>query len=342
MLNIQIKKINDTEVEIVGEVPFAELEKYRPKIINYFNQTLKIDGFRPGHIPEKIIVDKVGEEKILIEAAEEVLQDLYPKIIQENKIDAIGQPAVTITKLAKDNPFGFTFKTAIIPEIKLPDYKKIATDTINKADKTPEVEEKELEEVINEIRKQRAIQPEEDKELELPELNDEFVKSLGKFESVDDFKQKIKENLQAEKEQRHREKIRLQIMENIGEKVEVKLPNLLIESELDKMVNELKRSVSQMNLKFEDYLNHLKKTELELRTSWQQDAEKRVKLGLIINSIIDKEKLQIKPEELTKELDHLLSHYPEKPSDKEINQLKSYIENSLLHDKVFRLLEEQK
>ena len=60
------------------------------------------------------------------------LNEHYPKIIEEEKIDAISRPEISITKLARKNPLGFKIKTAVLPEIKLPDYKNIAKDILSK------------------------------------------------------------------------------------------------------------------------------------------------------------------------------------------------------------------
>ena len=61
---------------------------------------------------------------ILGEAAEEALNEVYPSIIESEKLFVMGQPEVAITKLAKGNPLGFKITVAILPEFKLPDYKK--------------------------------------------------------------------------------------------------------------------------------------------------------------------------------------------------------------------------
>jgi FKBP-type peptidyl-prolyl cis-trans isomerase (trigger factor) len=351
MANIKINKINDSEVEIIGEVEAVEFMKHWTPVVKKLNEQVTLDGFRKGNAPEKILLEKIGEEKVLIEMADTVFAKLYPEILTEHKIDAIGQPQVSITKLAKDNPLGFTIKTAIVPVLKLPDYKKIAKEAVAKAEKPSEVTDKEIEDVIFELQKQRAMSLEENKDLKpedkdkliLPEITDDFVKTLGKFENVADFKAKIKENLGSEKEFRAKEKNRLAIMDAIAEKIEVTIPDILVQSELDKMVQELKYETSRMGLKFEDYLIHLKKTEDELKHNWKADAEKRVKLGLVVNAIIDDAKLEATKEELEHEVSHMLSHMgDQQPSDKDLPRVHSYAENTILHKKVFELLENNK
>ena len=350
MSNIKINKINDSEVEIIGEVEAGEFMKYWQPTIKKLGEQITLAGFRKGNAPEKLLLEKLGEEKVLIEMADTVFAKLYPEILTEHKIDAIGQPQVSITKLAKNNPLGFTIKTAIVPALKLPDYKKIAKETVAKAEKPAEVTDKEIEDVISELQKQRAMSLEENKDLKpedkdklvLPEITDDFVKTLGKFENVADFKVKIKENLGAEKEFRAKEKTRLAIMDAIAEKIEVTIPDILVQSELDKMVQELKYETSRMGLKFDDYLIHIKKTEDELKHNWKTDAEKRVKLGLVVNAIIDDAKLTVSKQELGDEVSHMIGHMDGKiPAEKDMPRLHAYAENTILHKKVFELLEQK-
>jgi trigger factor len=128
---LEIKLLPGSEVEITGEIPAEDFERERQHAIIHISEGIKIDGFRPGKAPEKVILDKIGERNILDKMAVLVLQKEYPKIINEKKIKAIGQPHITITKLAANNPLGFKIKTYVMPEVELPDYKKIARDTKN-------------------------------------------------------------------------------------------------------------------------------------------------------------------------------------------------------------------
>ncbi len=351
MSNTTINKLNDSELEITGEVEAAEFMNHWSPVLKKLGENVTIDGFRKGAAPEKVLVEKIGEERILVEMAETVFAEVYPKLLSEHKIDAIGQPEVKITKLAKDNPLGFTITTAIMPEVKLPNYKTIAKEIVTGAEKPTEVTDKEVEEVVEELRKHRAMSLEENKDLSpeerdkliLPDLTDDFVKTLGKFESVEDFKSKIKENLTAEKDFRAKEKTRLTIMDAIADKVEVTIPKVLVDGELNKMLHELKNETARMGLKFDDYLIHLKKTEDEMKHGWKADAEKRVKLGLIVNAIIDDAKLEATKEELDHEVSHLMSHFGDQtPSETDMMRLHSYAQNTILHNKVFNLLENNK
>lgn len=346
-MKIDIKQLPESEVEITGELTVEEFEGQREEVLKEFMAEADIPGFRKGHAPANLVEQKVGEEKILFEMAEHALGHLYPTILKENKIDAVGRPAITITKIAKNNPLGFTIKTAVMPEIKLADYKKIAKKEGGKEPELIVVEEKEIDEVIEEARKAKAKSSSKasadegsQAETELPEVNDEFAKSLGKgeFQSLSDLREKIKQNIEYNKKYRAKEKKRLLIVDEIIKATDISLPNILIEGELNKMAFEMKDQIESMGLKYEDYLKHIKKTEEELRKEWREEAVKRGKFSLIMNRIATEEKISADPAELEKEVKHILEHY----KDADPARVRAYAENVLINEKVFEFLENQK
>src|SRR3989338_9907444 len=129
-MKVSVKKLPKSEVEIEGELDAETLESYFGKALKRLGDSLDLDGFRNGKIPENVLISKIPEIRILEEMAEMALSEHYPKIVEEEKIDAISRPEIAITKLARKNPFGFKIKTAVLPEIKLPDYKKVAKKAI--------------------------------------------------------------------------------------------------------------------------------------------------------------------------------------------------------------------
>ena len=158
-MKISVKKLPKSEIEIEGEIDAEKFESYFSVALKKIGETLKLDGFRKGKIPESVLLSKIPEISILEEMAEMALAENYPKIIADEKIDAISRPEISITKLARKNPLGFKIKTAVLPEIKLPDYKKIAKEVISKitdAEKNIEVTDKDLDDTIMDIRKSRA------------------------------------------------------------------------------------------------------------------------------------------------------------------------------------------
>jgi trigger factor len=362
-MQIKIKKLPKSEVEIEGELEADVFETYFKKALKILGEKVELDGFRKGKVPENVLLSKIPEAQILGEMAEMALSEYYPKILEENKIDAISRPEISITKLARKNPLGFKIKTATMPEMTLPDYKKIAKKIISEIkdeEKNIEVTEKEVEDTIMDIRKSRAPKKHMKEEVEehvhkdgekhddkkekeeikqeLPEFNDDFVRALGPFTDTKDFKEKLKENIKLEKENQLKEKTRLKIVEKIIDDLKVEMPEILVKIELDKILYRMESDITQMGLKFEDYLKHLSKTVEDLRKEFRVDAEKKAKLGLILNKIAEVEKISADKEQVAREVAQILEHY--KDADPERATL--HAENVLTNEAVFKFLESQK
>lgn len=353
---INVNKLPKSEVEIEGELEADVFETYFNKALKRIGENLEIDGFRKGKVPDSVLLSKVPEAQILGEMAEMALSEHYPKILEENKIDAISRPEISITKLVRKNPLGFKIKTAVLPEMKLPDYKNIAKKIISELtdeEKNTEVTEKEVEDTIMDIRKSRApkIHMKEEaehvhkegeehvhEEAPLPDFNDEFVKALGPFKDTEDFKTKLKENIKLEKTNQVKEKTRIKIIEKIIDGLKAELPDILIEVELDKILYRMESDITQMGLKFEDYLKHLNKTIEDIRKEFRNDAEKKAKLALILNKIAEDEKITADPEQVANEVAMILEHYKEADPER----AKMHAENVLTNEKVFQFLEGQK
>jgi trigger factor len=161
----------------------------------------------------------------------------------------------------------------IVPEIKLPNYKKIAEKVNGEKAENTEATEKELEETIEEIRKNYALrnhthaegeEHKADEKLDLPEVNEEWVKKLGAFATVEEFKAKVKEGIQKEKEFKAKDKKRMAIIEKVLEDTKVSMPKVMIESELRKMQAQFEDDIARAGLKIDDYLKHIKKTKEDL------------------------------------------------------------------------------
>lgn len=334
--NIKIEEVGPSEIEISGEISVATITPFKEKALATLAKNADIHGFRKGHVPEKIILERMGETAVLLEAAEEALQEIYPQIIEEKKLPVLGRPEVNLTKLAPGNPVGFKIKTALMPEVTLPDYKALAKTVMATEDKIA-ITDDEFTKALEDFRRRHA-QSQGKKPEETPELTDDLVKTFGEFKDVPDFKTKFKEALVHEKESRAREKKRVEVSDKIIEGSTIALPRVLIDSELDKMIGQLKSDLDRMKLPFENYLGQIKKTEADLRKEWEEGATKRAKLQLILNKIAEVEGIKANPMLVENELKHLLEHI--KDADPERTRL--YIESMLKNEEVFKFLESQK
>ena len=337
------------EVEIEGEIEASLLNKARERAIKKVGEKIEVDGFRKGNVPEKVILDKFGESFIMEEAAELLLQEHYPLILQELNLDTIGKPSISITKLALGNPLQFKIKTSVLPEIKLPDYKKIAAKVNAKKDTEPSATEKEVDEILLQIRKNKAHfdwhqankdanhhnHPDLDKEESLPALDDEFAKQAGKFKDLAEMKEKIKENIITDKKLKAVEKKRAEIMDVLVKETQFEVPDILVEAEVSKYMAQMQDEIERAGGKFDDYLGHIKKTEDDLKKEWREPAEKKAKVQLIFNKIAETEKLEPNKEVLENEVKQILEHYPNSSEE----NARIYVGTVLLNSEVLKLLE---
>lgn len=344
----EIKELPHSEVEIVCSINPNELDEARLSAVKRFKENTKIDGFRKGNIPEKILIEKLGEAVILEESADIILKKFYPIIIEESKLDVIGKPSISITKLAIGNPFEFKIKIAILPKFELPDYKKIKDDN-KKIETKQEASEQEVDNVILQMRKNKAHydfhkhnkeveshnHKDFDKEENLPPLDETFAKEVGNFNNVAELKEKVKENIISEKENKEIEKRRAKIMEALVKATKIDLPEILIMSETEKSIAQMKDDISRMSGKWEEYLSHIKKSEDELKKDLRDSSENKAKIQLIFNKIAEKEGLEPDETILEQETKHLKEHYP----NADETNIRIYISTMLINQKVLTLLE---
>jgi FKBP-type peptidyl-prolyl cis-trans isomerase (trigger factor) len=174
----------------------------------------------------------------------------------------------------------------------------------------------------------------------LPALTDEYVKGLGQpgqFETVDDFKQKIREHLAIEKEREVTTTHRAKLTDAIIAATDFTIPPVLIDAELKQMVAQMEDELSRSNLKMDDYLSHIKKTREELMEEWKPAAEKRAKLQLVLNKIAEKEAITPDEKLLDGQVEELMKQY----KDANKNAVRVYVASVMTNEAVMKLLEEQ-
>lgn len=355
--NIKLTALPERELEIIGTITAEKMAIMREKALAKIKNDFEADGFRKGNVPETIIIQKVGEIGLLEEAAEIALSEEYPKILEEHNIDAIGRPEINITKIGLGNDLEFKIKTALMPEVKLNDYRKVAKEHFSGASsagqevKAQATTEKEIDDVITNIRQNIAHEKVHNEagggekhdhrkieDSDLPEVNDEFAKMIGGFKDVADMREKIRENITVEKGLKEKDKRRTKILEVIMEKSMIDLPKIIIEGEMEKMLAQFKDDIAKSGVSYEDYLKHIKKTEEDLKKEWRETAVKRAKSQVILNTIAKDEGIKPKEEVVKKEMENILSHY----KDADRFRVRMYVETFLMNELVFQFLESQK
>jgi FKBP-type peptidyl-prolyl cis-trans isomerase (trigger factor) len=337
----------DSVASITVAIDKDFVSSHREQTINDLKQDVEVDGFRKGKAPEDKVIEKAGEVSIWEKNTFKAINTIIPVILQDEKVNVITMPNVSIVKLVPDTDPEIKIDVTLMPEVKLADYKKIAEEIKRPEDKEFEATEKDVEMYIDHLRKNSVKANHEhkhdkdgkceecEKETELPEFNDEFVQGLGEFKTVDEFKKKLKEDISADKKNHVSQKRRMEIMEKIISDSKIEMPEVLIEEEQNRMLHEFKARVEGFKMNFEDYLKEIKKTEEDLKKEWRTDAEKRAKMNLVLPKIAREENIKADEKEVEVEVKKL----QEQHKDVDENTAKLYVTNVLSNQKVFDYLD---
>ena len=149
-MKIEREFLEDHQVKITVEVDDEIMEGAKRRAARKIAKRVKIPGFRPGKAPYQVIVRQVGEASIVEEAVDQVIEDVYPQAIEEAEIDPYGPG--TLENIASLDPPTFEIIVPLKPEVILGNY-----GDIRRPYEPPEVTNKDVDDVIDNLRESRAI-----------------------------------------------------------------------------------------------------------------------------------------------------------------------------------------
>ena len=121
-MNATVTSLGPTRVKLTVEVPFEELAPSIDTAYKRLAKQVRIQGFRPGKVPPRILDQRVGRGVVLEEALNDALPRLYGSAVEEHQVAAIGQPDVDLTQFGDGQPLVFTAEVDVRPDIELPSY----------------------------------------------------------------------------------------------------------------------------------------------------------------------------------------------------------------------------
>jgi trigger factor len=142
-----VEELSPTRVKLTIEVPFEELKTSLDKAYREVGRQVRIPGFRPGHVPPRIIDQRLGRGVVLEQAVNDAVPKLYGQALEDNDVLALGQPDLEITQLDDGQQLAFTAEVDVRPRLALPDL-----DTIGVTVDSIEVSPDEVEEYISGLR----------------------------------------------------------------------------------------------------------------------------------------------------------------------------------------------
>lgn len=389
-----------------------QFESAKQRAAKQLSKKYKIAGFRPGKAPYAVVVKHLGEGAITEQAIEHLIDEIYPKAIEESNISPYGPGS--LEEIPEMDPPTFEFLVPLAPEVELPAYREMRVEFESK-----EVTEEDIQKILDNIRESQAtIEPvdraikegdmvyivlngerkdEEDEEKKklveerrypliiekkdsdttseypfpgfsrkliglkagdekaiehkfkkdyefedlqgvtgvytakieevkgrtLPEVTDEFAKSLGEYETVDALLEEIKNSLTEQFEADQTEAYDDKIMEELLEGTKIKYPPQMLEDEINDFIHGLEHQLENQGLNMDVYLTSRSMTFEELREEVKDSAESRMKRSLILMEIANVENIQISAKEIDTRVRNTLDEVTKYYSEQEAKRLGS-------------------
>ena len=383
-MKIETEIRDDHQASVNVELENSQMESARRKAAHKLASRMKIPGFRPGKAPYDVVLRNAGESTIVEEAVELLIDEIYPKILDETGLKAAAPGS--LEEVSSVEPPKFKFLIPLAPSIDLGDYRSIRMDydwqppdedkvdesldelrrmygTTETVDRPVEVgdfimtdvkgestKSEEKKPVIEKLGNPVFIRPEEksdewpfsgfskklvgmtkdetksfthkypkdfeDENLRgtsvkfevkvttirgmiLPDLDDEFAKKVGSFDSLEKLRETIRSNITNQSKAEYEDDFFEKIIDSIKNLAKIKYPPQLLEHESEHVLEDLKRRLAEQNMELDAYL---KMRELDREKFIEEEvkpvAVRRLERSLIMDQLALDEKIEVSEENL--------------------------------------------
>lgn len=149
----------------------------------------------------------------------------------------------------------------------------------------------------------------------LPELNDEFAKSVSKFDTLDQLKASLKQQMHLRALQEAEETYHNALVDQAVANAEVDVPDEMVEQRIDEMIQEMKLNIEANGTDFAKYLSAINKTEDDLRKDYKATAAETVRQGLVLGAIAEAEDLKVTDQDISMEVYSMAQQFGADPKD---------------------------
>ena len=371
--------------ELVATVEGETWKSAQKKAFNKIKRNINIPGFRKGQAPVALIKKQVPVQNILMDAVEEIANQVLSESVEEHDLWLVARPTLSIDEINEEKVI-LKFICAVKPEVKLGEYKNLPVKK-----KATRVTQKEIDAEVERLRERYAdMEIKEDGTVEidfegfkddvafeggkgedypleigsgsfipgfeeqligmskgesrdinvtfpenygaadlagqpavfkvtvkdikckvLPDANDELVKEakIKDVETLEDYRAYMKKSLSENKERENEENFTNELLTKIVENAEVEIPDAMIDSETDQMVNEFKQRLSAQGFTLEQFAAVTGQDEEIIRGEMRKDAEKKVNVRLVLEAIAEAEDLTVSDEDIDAELQGIADQY---------------------------------
>ena len=142
---------------------------------------------------------------------------------------------------------------------------------------------------------------------ELPELNDEFAQEVSEFDTFEEYKNDIKNKLEERNKQAKKDEELNQLLDVLAENVVVDIPKVMLDAVKENMLMNFERNLQNRGLNLKSYLTYANKTREALLESYNDEAEKQLKIRLALEAIVRKENIIVSDEDVENEIKKLIN-----------------------------------
>jgi len=393
-MKIQQTPRDDHQMEVVVELENEQLDTARRRAARKISEKAKIPGFRPGKAPYPVVLRHYGEAAITEEAVELLVDEVYPKMLEEAKISPAAAGA--LENVEKLDPPTFKFLVPLAPTVDLGDYRSIrlayewqapgedkvdeSIEQLREMYSSTETVEREVREgdfvmldvhgaltkkaaapvegqaAVDEVDLSRdgypvfvrkdenpgdwpfpgfsgklvgsnpgeelllthkypkdapdeslrgkaakfAVTVKTVRGVTLPELDDEFARKVGAGETVDELRERVRQNIERQSREEYDDKYFVELFDQIKHGATIKYPPQMLEHEAEHVREELERRLSEQHMDLETYLK-VRETDMDtfLAEEIRPSAQRRLERSLLIDEIARQEKIELSEEELS-------------------------------------------
>jgi len=270
-MKTEVKKLDSTKREISIEISGDIVKNKFEAVFKHFEKEAKVPGFRPGHVPRDIL-EKNYASSIHEQVLKELLPEVYSEVVGKEGLDVIELPQISDVKLDREK-LSFKATVEVSPEIPVKDYKnqKIKFKKVI-------VSGDEIRRSLDALKESRRVES----------ADDNFGRSLG-YPNLAELEKAIERQIYFQKENSERQRIENEIIENLTKDLDFKLPQSLVKRQLEELLRQTKVDLALKGLSREK----IDEEEKALQTQLGPEAEKQVKVYLVLSAIAKKENIPV-------------------------------------------------
>ena len=144
---------------------------------------------------------------------------------------------------------------------------------------------------------------------ELPALDDDFAKDVSEYDTLDELKDSIRNNIKTNLDKQAEQKVENDLMDQVITNMKADIPDAMVDSRIDELVQDFEYRISQQGLKLADYLKYMGMNIEQLRAKFKEQADKQVKMRLAMEAIVAKEGITASDEEFEEEVKRIADAY---------------------------------